>query len=288
MKILSRYKEVLIQSLEVEDNYQRGIDQRKLKRLTESIRKNGYYPFCPIIITSRNKVIDGQHRMLAAENNNCDTIPACVVEPQNIVDEAQFFSEINMFDSRLKPVDFWHARYLHKHPLAMLVYELNNNKESKLYDRIAIKGHHSPRNKFSVAQVLNIMCIICLGRQTHWRLNDDETLTNLALQTDKIFVLSKMNHFATFFFDWAGESKPHAPLQYADFSMRAIALFYMKLSLIKESKEVRPNFWMEAVKKMQSFPFTQDWRKITHAARLNLLISHYNRKKTTNLIEHYS
>ena len=54
-----------------------------LRRLTETIRADGYFKH-PVIVDSKTLVVlDGMHRVAAAENLGCRLIPVCLVEYNN-------------------------------------------------------------------------------------------------------------------------------------------------------------------------------------------------------------
>jgi hypothetical protein len=54
-----------------------------LKKLTEQIRSDGYFKH-PVIVDSKTLVVlDGTHRMTAAENLGCQFIPVCLVDYDN-------------------------------------------------------------------------------------------------------------------------------------------------------------------------------------------------------------
>jgi hypothetical protein len=53
---------------------------QNVKDLERSIEKYGFWPFCPILITSDNMIADGHRRWTAAKNLGLEDVPVEVVE----------------------------------------------------------------------------------------------------------------------------------------------------------------------------------------------------------------
>jgi hypothetical protein len=82
------------------------------------------------------------------------------------------------------------------------------------------------------------------------------------------------------FFDCFGESKRDNPFPYLAISTRVITDFYLCLldtGIFKGSKCQKR--YSDAVKKMSKFIFTADWSRIGDAARYNMLVNHWNKKR---------
>lgn len=271
-----------IGQLKIGRPYQRGIETTRLAKIYQSIVKHGFIPAYPVIVNQDFFVIDGQHRVRAAEQAGIKEVPVCVVSCDTIQKETALFVEFNSFNPRLSPIVLWYARYMAENPLAQLIHILNENEKSLFRNKVAEKGHAS-KSRFSIAEMLVIIAGAVFDSVQHWDQARDkfwcQQINKLALDA----ILQKINHFARWFFDCYGENKQYGILAYTDKGLRALVHFYVRLRRTGIFEE--GIFYKEAVKKMKKFQFPPQWKTFSHAARMAVLVDYWNRKRRDYRIE---
>ncbi|NOG70478.1 DUF6551 family protein [Roseicella sp. DB1501] len=91
---------VPVSELHIDSHYQRNVSTKRGQAVIKDIVANFQWPlFQPITITQRDEsgywVIDGQHRMLAAQQVNIREIPAVLLENLTQAQQARAFAGIN-------------------------------------------------------------------------------------------------------------------------------------------------------------------------------------------------
>jgi hypothetical protein len=251
--------------------YQRTLEQWRLKKIIASMRAYGYWPSEVIVLNEKHEVVDGQHRTKAAINIGIKQVPVCIVTFPNKKLEAKFFADKSNYNCNLKPVDFWHARYLSGHPVAEALYKLEADKSCNLYNRVALKGRESKTTKYIINQVLSMFCMITRMNDSNWRKDNDDQLMNKILEISYDKLVAKINQFTT----WLEQSfgLKGGSMAYETSHFRSILKFY---SIIEDHGDAQKS---ESIKKMRSYIFTSELSKLTHTARVYALIAHYNKGK---------
>lgn len=285
VRVLKEYKKVAIEKLHlVEATYQRKLDKGRKNRVLKSIQKWGFYwPQEPIVCTPDFKIIDGQHRWLAAREFGITHLPVTIFEFPNEKLEAAFFRHLNEFNSQLKPTDYWHSRYLQGDPIACFIYLLESDLESGFFDKIRIKGKNTS-SKFSISQVLYIIAILGFGVKMDFVINTQRQsrFEILFQETDLKSLKTRLNAFINWLDIAFGE---HDGLNYAykNLNLKAIVSFYRKL--------LDENFLNGSLKKsankMKSFRISNDFITGKTEEKINMLISHFNRGKVKRKIKSY-
>ena len=281
MQQLQEIKNFPVSALKVGRPYQRSIDLSRMNNILFSIQKHGYLNSFVITTNQDFFIIDGQHRKLAAEKAGIESVPVSVMHCEDLQEEAELFNLLNSFNTKLKPLDAWHARYLVGHPIAKAVYLLNENEKSLVCERIALKGHDSEEYKLRIGDITLILNCCVLNLAKTWTYDADRGLCDrLSKKTDEE-VLSECNQFFSWFFSCFGSDKKSNPIPYSRASMRPIVFFFLRLKRIGFFQLGRSQ-QTDAIKKMNSFVFTSDWQRVGDEARLNMLVSHWNKGRTKN------
>lgn len=272
IKTIEYNKLMKIDNLNFNTEYQRMIESARLKKIIESIKIYGYWPFEVVILNEKHEVIDGQHRAKAAKMTGVESIPVCVVTFPNKKLEAQFFSDKNNYNTNLKPVDFWHARYLSGHPVAQLIYRFESDKSCNLHQRIAVKGSETKKTKFTINEILSMVCVITDLSKIAWRKDIDTMLTSKILNMGYDVSVNKINKL-TGWLDSCFGSKGVGALAYSHETLRSILRLYMIFS----NKGIADK--SDTIKKMRTFIFTAELKKMSHQGRVYSMIAHYNKGK---------
>lgn len=278
MRILVAYRLITISSVKFKAEYQRPIESFRKNRISKAIQKWGYFPASLITLNELYEIIDGQHRVLAAQENDVDVIPACVVTFPDKQKEAAFFKEVNSFSSKQKPVDYWHASYMAGESYATLFYRLYEDKSCLLNNMVAVKDHRSEHQKFNVSDVLSMVNYLVLGIYGPWSLRVDERCTELASHVEYEEARRKINDFLKWFFACFGDDKKANNLPYLAHSIRALLGFYC---LLHDKHEVD---MPTTVNRLKKFVFTSEFQRMEYSGKVAILVGYYNRGRTKNRI----
>ncbi len=284
MEVLVKYQIMPVKNINVNTDYQRLREPARERRVTNSIKKHGYWPQEVVILNEKYEAIDGNHRVLGAKKNKIKDIPVSVVTFPNKKKEAEFFTIKNSFNTQLKPVDFWYARYLGEHPYAMILYDMTKNPESLLYNKIAIKGQRTEQSKFAIPSALIFINTAGAMMPFPWNQKYDEIITNKLITRGKMRILHDVNDLMLFFYDCFGKEKQSNPIPYRRDSVRAICSFYHKCrkeGLLNTSLKTKT-----VIKKIRLFVFTQDFVKAEHVGKLMSLVNHWNKSRRANKLNY--
>lgn len=263
--------------------YQRNLIRGKLLELKKSIKELGFLPAFPITITPEKRIVDGQHRFVAAKELGLKKIPCVIVDFTGSLElEAAYFAYVNDYpSSKPRPNDYWHARYCAKEPIADYVYKLNEDPTSYLKDKVAIRGHASTSARFLVTDVLLFLNMAARNTADTWSRKQDQKLTEACLRVGYEEIRARVNVFLSFFFKWVGKDKERNPIPYKAKVLPSIGAFYMRL--LKQNFLNGDN--SNVIKKMSTFPFTGDFLKLDRGAKVQMLTFHYNAGKTKNRLQ---
>jgi len=101
--------------LRIDDGYQRSIDTGPSQALIDRIARNWDWRMClPLVVSKREDgslyVIDGQHRLAAAQRrNDIPFLPCCVSVYGSVEDEAAMFVAMNRQRRQMNRLDDFHA-----------------------------------------------------------------------------------------------------------------------------------------------------------------------------------
>lgn len=103
--------------LRIDLSYQRSIDNRASQIKIDRMRRRWDWRLCVPLLASRRAdglyVIDGQHRMVAAQSRgDIHYLPCCVGKYDSAADEAAIFIEANSTPQKVHRVDVWRAAVL--------------------------------------------------------------------------------------------------------------------------------------------------------------------------------
>lgn len=268
MTIICAYRQISPQYLIFDKEYQRKIEKSRIKKISDSIKKYGYWPQEVIIVTKDNRVIDGQHRAKGAIDNNIPLVPISIVSFKTKEKEAEFFADKNNWNSSLKPVCFWKARYVASELIAQTIYKLENDPDSLFYQKIALEGKQTNKSKFTITEVLSILNSM-MSIQAVWNKEIDNYMREKVKQFGYLKLRVLSNNFLKWFFEIWGSNKRKNPIPYKLDSIRAILQFYKVL----EKNKIPHN---KSILKMQSYQLTADFVRATQTGKTFALVTHFN------------
>lgn len=284
MQVLVDYKMMAITEIKQNTQYQRMKERAREKRIARSIKEYGYWPQEVIILNELHEAIDGNHRIYGAKENGIDLIPCSIVTFPNKKLEAKFFTLKNSFNTQLKPIDFWHARYLSDHSYAKLLYTLEADSNSLFFEKIAIKNHDSKNTKFTLAKAIPIINTTVLGYSGPWCLKRDDLLTRKVEEVEYCKVITNTNKFLSLYSAIFGESLSNKAIVNRTETLRAFCRFYHKLE--KEKCLKTKNQITRVVGKMKTFIFTSEFLKTDLVGKTIALLSHFNKGKKTQRVDY--
>ena len=278
MKILREHVIIPTDEIKINHEYQRCIEVVRLRKITTSMSKSGYWPAEIIILNERYEAVDGNHRVHAAKKLGIKALPCAIVTFGTKKDEVRFFSHKNNWNTSLKPIDAWHAKHLGGHSVAGLLYTLEADPLSLLHDKIAIKGKETGQSKFVIGDILIIVNVACFGTTDVWNKRIDARMAQSVSNTPYHEMVDKVNAFVGFFYRCFGSDKRGNPLAYRRTSIRAFANFYNKLKnqhLINSKSDID-----SAAIKMQTLSLSGAFLKTDLLGQIMFLVAHYNNKKS--------
>jgi hypothetical protein len=252
----------------INETYQRPIEPSRKNRIATSMRDSGYWPFEVIILNEKHEVIDGQHRVSAAKMVGIKYVLVCIVSFPSHEKEAMFFTVKNSYNPLLSPIHFWHARYESKHPIAVLMYKLESDPESKMYGKIAIKGKATARVKYPINQFFTLLLPVIGIKESTWMRRLDNRIINAINGTNYAFIKNNINKLSSWIELCFGEKQDN-PTAYLSHNIRSIVLFYFLLI----DNNIKPD---STINKMKSYAVTAEFAKMSRAGKIYSLISHYN------------
>jgi len=273
-------KELIVNGME----YQREVEDSRLKRIRESVDQYGYWPWSVIVIDKENKVVDGQHRAVVAQQLDLPAIPTVKATSMNGKDNVKLFVDINMSVTALKPADFWYAQHLAGDPIGNFLYRLNSDGSSLLKNSIQLKGS-STNYKVGIRSALDIIFGAGLGRSERYSKRRHSSLAGHLKKANEIELIDKINRFWTFFTDCYGKDRRDNQTAFSMRTIEAFIAFYntlMKHTNIYIARRDYP----AAVGRMAKFVFVGNWNLIEKSAKVNLFIIHWNRNRKKNLLPH--
>lgn len=254
--------------------YQRDIEPARLKNIMNSIEKTGYWPQLAITLNHIFKPVDGRHRAFASKKLGYEEIPAVIFKFETLQDEARYFEVYNGFNTSLSPVDFWHARYKAEHPIAVLLYKLEQDEDCLFYNRIALKYHETKMSKYTITKAFSII-FLSLGLSIFkWNSREDERIIKSVINTDYNIIKDNVNtHVNIIEKSFGSEIKNNRA--YSAMGLRALCQF---INYLKRYNKLESNNDIEKlIFKMQSFHFSGEFLRTDNNGKISWFISHYNK-----------
>lgn len=260
--------------LNIGTEYQRPIDKNRIQKISNSIKQFGYWQQEVIIVNEDYFIIDGQHRTMAAKQCNIAQIPICVVQFKDKQLEAKYFWNKNDWNTSLKPIDYWHGRFLAGDIIAKTVYQLESDIDFLLYDKVALKNK-STKWKMTIPTLLTM-----IGRANanieHWYRKRDERYKKIFASIKYSTLLNNTNDFLFFYSSCFGELSSNNKTPYHNKIVRSFGIFYGKL---KEINMVN----IDSINKMKSLTINNEFLKLEQSAMTISIVSHYNKGKKNKL-----
>lgn len=274
MTLLEKNKKMSVESLKFNKQYQRATEVARKENVKKGIVTCGHFlPEKSITVNQANEVVDGQHRLLAAQELGLSHIPVSKYYFEDKDKEAAFFVYINGFDERLSVVDYWYAMYLSGDPLAETIYKLESEARSLLNNKVVIKGKKTDKSKISITQVLEIIHMaIGNTNRGNWAKADHEIWLKQLSKCSFDDVLKTTNDFIGWYETIFGNKK-NTPWAYYLDSFRAIKYFYKALYSRGWHKS------KDTVAKMKSFNLGATFMAAPLAGKKYQLIDHFNKNK---------
>ena len=282
--IITPYQLIPAGKLKINRTYQRDIENKRLMALKESISLEGYRPNSLLILNQKADIVDGQHRAIAASESDLKIeVPVSVYNFDTIEKEAEFFSRINNYNCQLHYKDLWHSRNLYGYPTAKTIYKLENDENSLFFDKIAIRGKFSPRSKFSISEVIVIICGVACERLVHWSIGRDSFINQLIINNEYENIKKETNSFLDFFYKCFGQEKRSNPLPWRNNTIRAIVAFYDQLK--NQGHLSKNDSYIRVITKMSNFQFDASFDRLTQYNKIIMLNSYFNKGRRTNFLK---
>ena len=276
MTLLEKNKIVPIESLKFNRDYQRAMDPSRKEKVKKGIVSCGQFlPDKPVVVNQDNEIVDGQHRVTAAKEIGITRIPVVKYRFSSKKKEAEFFIFTNNYDPRLKPVDYWYAKYLAGDGLAVFLYELNTSENSALQNMIALKGSET-NSKWVISSVLGAISVP-FNVDSHWEKKVHDYWISALHDMGTKTVMGKINMFVNWYHQIFGY-KSDSPWAHRQDVFRAIKTLYINLELMGYAHS------KDAVNKMKSFIVDSAFISAPLIGKKMHLVNHYNKNRKKNLL----
>jgi hypothetical protein len=170
--------EIDIANLKFNPVYQRKLEPHRWKEVLGSMERTGVFAIeSPIVINQNNEIVDGQHRVVAAEKYGFKKVLYVRYYFASEKCEAKYFKHMNKFNSKQKPVDYWFSAKMAGDRLANILYKLDEQDTSSLKNQIALKGKQT-NTKLSISQVLSMILYAVDWKRTWSYTTKDEKKIN--------------------------------------------------------------------------------------------------------------
>jgi hypothetical protein len=272
-------KKVPIESLKFNRDYQRVKQPARVKQIKQGMIACGQFlPDRPITVNQKNEVVDGQHRLWAAMEMGYSIVPIVKYHFKTPELEAKYFIFINNYDPRLKATDYWYANLLSKDPIAIFLYRLDEDFNSALKNKIALKGKET-NHKWSITPTLEVIGLALGYSNENWTKSlHGKWVAALKFRGQKEVML-EVNEFVVWYEAIFGLKNKNPFAYYLD-SFRAIKLLYYKLK--RKGWHNQPT----TINKMKSFQIDSAFIAAPLAGKKQLLIGHYNHRKKKEVLDY--
>ena len=187
-----------IETFRTDAKFQRIITKDRLNNIKKSILSNGFGEFGRITINTDYQIIDGQHRFVCAKELGYKELPATMYSFATKEDEVKFFIMINNFNTTIAQKQFVWSQYYAGEPAAVLLYELENCKDSLFYKNIYLKNKGGGAIKFSINSVYYIIYAAVFGKVYKRNKKDYSRIMQRITSVDMDVIIKETNEFIEF------------------------------------------------------------------------------------------
>jgi hypothetical protein len=134
------------------ETFQRRLQPSRLRKLIKKVYEYGYDMSRFVVITEKNMIVDGQHRVIVALLFGLKTVPVVVARFKGKQSRASYFITLNRPEGGQQlPTDRILGEYNAGQSYAKLVYRLVEDKNCTFFDRVALRSKHGaePQNPSS-------------------------------------------------------------------------------------------------------------------------------------------
>ena len=124
-----KYEIIEVSKIAIDKSYQRGVNQLKVKKIIKNFNMNA---FGTLLVSKRNDdddeyfLVDGQHRLSAAEVKSIKNVPCCVIYGLNQQEEAELFVELNSNRYQVRSMDKFKAKVAAEDEKTLEMIEIMN------------------------------------------------------------------------------------------------------------------------------------------------------------------
>jgi len=255
--------------------FQREIKAGRTKNIIMKMLVYGYDPANPVIIGEDGKLIDGQHRTLAAAALEIKEIPAIIARFKSPQEKAKYFVAKSRPEGGAMAIgDRIRAELSSGDIYAKYVYKLGRDDSTCIFhDKVGLKGVPSPKGKISPVAFLKIFNWIALDHRRRWEQQSVHILETKIRESSYQEIKERMNDFGIWFFSWVS---PNDNLVYRDKNILGILDFY--LMMLKQPGSSLDSLKRASIRKLQTFDF-KNCLKMEATSIPGNLLSYYNGKK---------
>lgn len=280
MSLISSNRLVPIESLQFNRNYQRSVEKARVEKVKSSMCECGMFlPGEALTVNQNNEIVDGQHRYIAAKELDYSEVPVIKYRFESVEKEAAFFMHINNYDPRLSTVDHWFGLLASGDPFAELMYFLDENSSSALYNKIALKGRQTKKTKMTISQAAECVLTAVGENSNNWDKVRHKKQAARVCSMSRPVILKNLNQFVRWYEEIFG-TKQDAPWAYRVDSFRAVRMLYGRL----KEKGLHDN--KSTINKMKSFNMDASFIAAPIQGKKYQLIDHFNKNRKTNRIEY--
>ena len=173
----------------IDYRYQRELDQRRVKAMTEAYDPHRVgVPVVSKRTDGTSAVADGQHRLAAATAAGHADVPLLmeIHEGLTLAQEAGLFLQLNGGRTAVGAIDKYKARLEHQEPVAMEIRDILHRQKCKIVrgrQRYGVSAVEAVEYAYHKGNLEKVMCVL-----VKWLDGDPEAFDNLLIRSVSMFL----------------------------------------------------------------------------------------------------
>jgi len=255
--------------------YQRPLKDNWIGELINRYSLNGYDRAEPITLNARKGVVDGQHRFWAAMKYGMIKIWSVIYRFDSYQDEVKHYFVKNTWNHPPDNQAYWNARREMDDPLALQLYELQNDDDSFLHGDITLFDSGGKR-QYTISRGL-LMINYALNYPYVWRRGRDEKIRQKLEKYDHKWINDYINGWLGWLYSTYSKEKDVYHQVYTDKVYASLLCIYDKC---KQQHKFHTTRSEEATKRIfGAFKFDQSFLMTNKPGMVSRLVSYYNSQR---------
>ena len=264
---------------------QRALEPSRLRIIKKSMGHLGYDMAKPVVLSQDDVAVDGNHRIHLAIENDYKEIPYVKYEFKTKNDAYRYFQQAQIQTMGMKARDELFAYLQTKHPYAVLLYSICENKHCQLSAAHDLKISPDDKPSNSAIKVENICYIIngiLFKRKTGWSRSAADFLANKSVDIigdprDIQDAIQEINAFMKFFWNSFGWHTNKKEMMFKEHFLLAVLDLYTEILL---PNPIFPSDQKKVESKLSKVTVDKDLTTNHKKAIMMALLRQINSKRT--------